>query len=318
MAGHQARFPTLTAGYESYYLRAVDPQAPRSLWLRHTVLRSPGARPRGSIWLTLFDAAAEAPVTRKWTFAEPEPEPWITVGPSRFGPDGVRGAHEDAAWDIAFSGSEAPLAHLPASWMYRAPLPRTKPVSPLPAAAFAGRARVGDAEVTVDGWTGMVGHNWGTEHAERWIWLHGTAFDGAPEAWLDLVLGRVRLAGATTPWVANGALFAGGRRHRLGGLLRRGTRVAEDPLRLDLHVAGSGLRLEATARSPRAQTAVWRYADPDGHEHHVANCSVASLDLVLRPADGGPLHLTTPHGAAYELGMRETSHGLPVQPFPDP
>jgi hypothetical protein len=30
-----------------------------------------------------------------------------------------------------------------------------------------------------------------------------------------------------------------------------------------------------------------------------------------------PLELTTAHGAAYELGMRETGHGMPVQPFPD-
>jgi hypothetical protein len=27
--------------------------------------------------------------------------------------------------------------------------------------------------------------------------------------------------------------------------------------------------------------------------------------------------LTTDHCAAYELGMRETDHGVPLQPFPD-
>ena len=42
-----------------------------------------------------------------------------------------------------------------------------------PSATFDRHAAVGDREPRVDGWPGMVGHNWGAEHAERWIWLHG-------------------------------------------------------------------------------------------------------------------------------------------------
>ena len=34
----------------------------------------------------------------------------------------------------------------------------------------------------------MVGHNWGAEHAERWIWLHGLTEDGD---WLDAAIGKV-------------------------------------------------------------------------------------------------------------------------------
>jgi hypothetical protein len=30
-----------------------------------------------------------------------------------------------------------------------------------------------------------------------------------------------------------------------------------------------------------------------------------------------PLELHTEHGATFELGMRETGHGVPLQPFPD-
>ena len=30
-----------------------------------------------------------------------------------------------------------------------------------------------------------------------------------------------------------------------------------------------------------------------------------------------PIELHTDHGASYELGMRETDHGVPIQPFPD-
>ncbi len=32
--------------------------------------------------------------------------------------------------------------------------------------------------IELDAWPGMVGHNWGAEHAERWIWIHGAGLRG--------------------------------------------------------------------------------------------------------------------------------------------
>lgn len=56
------------------------------------------------------------------------------------------------------------------------------------------------------GWPGMAGDNWGEQHAERWIWLHGLGFaDRGADTWFDAAIGRVRLGPVTTPWVANGA-----------------------------------------------------------------------------------------------------------------
>ncbi len=315
-----ARFPALdfdSGGYESFYLRAVDPRRPRSVWLRHTVHKAPGEQAVGSAWVTLFDAEAPAAVAHKASAAGPTVDGWVRVGESAFGPGGVRGSAGAASWDLTWTGSEPILRHLPAEWMYRSPLPRTKLESPLPSATFGGRVVVGDTAFELDEWTGMVGHNWGSQHAERWIWLHGVLFEGRPDAWLDLSLGRVRVGPVTTPWVAAGVLSLGGERLRFGGPARR-PRVDEDPLHLDLAVTGKGARLELTARSPREQVVVWRYADPDGSEHHVANCSVAAIEAVLSGGDGDPVRLSSAHGGAYELGMRETSHGLAVQPFTDP
>ena len=28
----------------------------------------------------------------------------------------------------------------------------------------------------LDRWRGTVGHNWGTEHADSWVWLHAAGF----------------------------------------------------------------------------------------------------------------------------------------------
>ena len=37
-------------------------------------------------------------------------------------------------------------------------------------------------EIEVDRWPGMVGHNWGAEHAERWTWIQANEFREAPTA----------------------------------------------------------------------------------------------------------------------------------------
>src|SRR5204862_4496423 len=102
--------------------------------------------------------------------------------------------------------------------MYRAPIPRTKLLSPYPDARFNGWVAVADQRIELSGWPGMVGHNWGTEHAERWIWMHATGFAGRGGPWLDVALGRVKLGPVTTPWVANGVLSLDGERHRLGSV----------------------------------------------------------------------------------------------------
>ena len=56
-----------------------------------------------------------------------------------------------------------------------------------------------------------------------------------------------------------------------------------------------------------------------GGEHDVVNCSVARLRLSVGAAGGGAAtrKLTSPHGGAYELGMRERDHGVPIAPFAD-
>jgi hypothetical protein len=318
--GLTTRFPRFGAegGYESFYLRAVDPDRPRSVWLRHTVHQAPGGAPVGSAWVTVFDADRPAPLAHKASAPDPEPDGWLRVGDSVFGPSGVHGtAGEQASWDLEWTGDEPPLRHLPKSFMYSAPLPRTKLESPRPAARFDGAVTIGGQATDVRGWPGMVGHNWGAQHAERWIWLHGTLFDDRPGDWLDLALGRVRVGPLLTPWIANGVISVGGTRLRVGGPAAR-AHVAEGPSHLDLRVDGHDARVRLTVHSRRPQTVVWRYADPDGSEHHVANCSIAELEAVVQPRDGVATTLRTAHGAAYELGMREVPAGLAIQPFPDP
>ncbi len=314
--------PMRAGMYESFYLRAVSPEEPVGVWIRHTVHKRPGQRPQGSVWCTVFDARWPAPVMQKLTSEElmVPADGWIALGhDASLGPERSQGSCGDARWSLRFTSEEQELHHLSPSWLYRTPLPRTKLTSPAPAARFDGTLQLArQAAIELRDWRGMVGHNWGSEHAERWIWLHGIAFREASGAWLDVALGRLKIAGRMTPWVANGAVSLDGRRHRVGGLRAHRPRVEESAGGCRLQLAGAGgLAIEARIEVPAGSAAGWRYADPDGAEHDVVNCSIAALELDLQVPGVGPRRLSTPHGGAYELGMREHDHGVPIAPFPD-
>jgi hypothetical protein len=311
-----------TGMYESFYLRAVSPDEPVGVWIRHTVHKRPGRPPTGSVWCTVFDAREGRPFMHKVTSESPRVPPggWIAIGEdASMGPTTAQGACGPAHWSLRFATREPELHHLSPEWLYRLPLPRTKLTSPAPDASFDGILELpGRAPIELAGWPGMIGHNWGSEHAERWIWLHGVAFEDAPHTWIDVALGRLRMAGRMTPWVANGALSLEGSRRRLGGLRARGLTVAETPDGVRLRLAGGrGLVIEARVEVPGESAAGWRYADPDGGEHDVVNCSVASLELSVIDGSAPARTLRSDHGGAYELGMRERDHGVPLAPFPD-
>ncbi len=314
--------------YESFFLRAVSPTEPIGVWLRYTVSKAAGAEPTGSVWCTVFDARRGRPYMHKRSGERPRlpAGDWIALGESAIGPGHAHGDCGAARWSLRFSSRERELRHLSPAWLYRAPLPRTKLTSPAPAASFDGVLELDGREpLELRGWPGTVGHNWGSEHAARWIWLHGVAFADAPETWLDVALGRLAVAGRMTPWTASGVLTLDGKRHRLGGVAARRTRVSESPDGCSVQLAGAdGLTVLARAEVPAQTAAGWRYADPGGRragaparEHDVINCSVAALELTATQPGGAVTILHSDHGGVYELGMREHDHGVPIAPFAD-
>lgn len=318
----RARYPALTGGgYESFYVKAHHPTEPEGFWIRYTVLVTADGSRRASLWLTLF--GEDAPAALKHTRADglsTGDGAWLRIGDARIGVSGLAGAIQrdgiDGSWDLRFSSNEPPLFHLPRDWMYRAALPRTKPITLLPRATFDGAVRLGERALRVEGWAGMVGHNWGAEHAERWIWLHALGFDEDPHAWLDLTIGRVKVGPVTTPWIANGVLWFDGVRRRLGGIERvRQTEVRERTDGCSLRLPGKGFTLEVEARAPQHRFVGWRYADPDGSEHRVLNCSIADVAVTIARDEGPDTTLSVQGGGAYELGTRERDHDLPIQPW---
>ena len=321
----EARFPAVAPGrghYESFFIRTFHPSEPLGVWIRYTVLKRPGQQPRGSLWFTLFDARADGPSAQKVTFdpGAVTPDDYISIDAAGAFHDGeASGAAGDASWSFRFEAPEPPLRHLPRDWMYRAPIPKTKLLSPYPAARFSGEVNVAGRRIDLDRWPGTTGHNWGAQHAERWIWMHGIEFQGADGAWLDLGFGRIKLGPVTTPWTGTGALSLDGERLPLGGpAAARRTEVHERPDGCRFTIPGQGVSVRGEVRAPLKDFVGWVYSDPDGSEHNTVNCSIARMEITVEREGRAPLRLSTDHGAAYELGMRETTHGVPIQPFPDP
>jgi hypothetical protein len=322
-----AVFPSVARSkghYESFYLRASHPSEPLGVWIRHTVHKPPDEPPTGSVWFTLFEAhgATASKVTVPADQLSVPDGGYIRIGDSEIVPGRVTGSAPtegiSPSWDLTFEDGAPAFRHLARDWMYRAAVPRTKTLSPYPSTTFNGRVTVGEREISVDGWRGMVGHNWGAEHAERWVWTNGTGFEGHPDAYIDAAIGRIKIGPLTTPWIGNGVLFVDGELHRLGGPEKmRSTVVRETPHGAQLVLPGKGVKVSGRVGAPVEQFVGWVYADPDGPEHNTVNCSIASMTLTVERDGRPPIELHTEHGATFELGMRETDHGVPIQPFAD-
>ena len=326
----QARFADVAARaghYESFYLKACAPEGGRAVWIRHTVHKRPGSEPTASLWFTLFDANGPGPRALKASYPGPELSvpagAYVKVAGALLEPGRARGSvstgDDEARWDLRFADPGAPLRHLPYDFLYRTSLPRTKLESPYPAARFTGTVSIGSESVELAGWPGMVGHNWGAEHAERWIWIHAAGLGGRDGDYLDVAAGRIKVGPMTTPWIANGRIVVDGEPHRLGGLDRvYGTELRESPTGCELTFPGKGVNVKGSVSGPRKDVVGWVYADPDGPEHNTVNCSIADLELKVERPGRKHARIRVERGAAYELGMRETDHGIPLQPFPDP
>jgi hypothetical protein len=336
-----ARFPGVPAKaghYESFYVKACEPGGGRGIWIRHTVHKRPGAEPNGSIWFVLFDREAEEPRATKVTVPAAELSTpagsWIRVDGAEIGPGHARASavayasiggtsHSGTnagtvSWDLTFSGDAEPCKYLPSDRLYETRLPKTKFVAPYPDARFDGRLEIDGETIELGGWPGMIGHNWGSEHAERWVWLEGTGFADSPDTYFDAGAARIKLGPGTTPWIPSGMLMLEGEPHRLGGFGQiRGATIEASPGECRFTLPGKDIVVRGKVSAPKKDFVGWIYADPDGPEHNTINCSVSDLELTVERPALAPLHLFLTAGAAYEFGMRETDHGIPIQPFPD-
>ena len=309
----RARFPdvpTSAGHYESFYVKANDPAGGRAVWLRHTIHQAPGSPPTGSLWLTIFDSKTGSPRATKLSYPASEisaPEgAYVRIAEAVLEPGRASGSAGDASWDLSFDPGAEALRHLDRDFLYRSRLPRTKLLSPHPNSEFSGFVELEGRRLELEAWPGMVGHNWGSEHAESWIWIQAAGLDDNPGDYLDVALGRLHFLGRTTPWIPNGRIVLDGRAHQLGGIRNAyGAEIEETPTGCEFTLPGKGINVKGRVRAKAEDFVAWIYADPGGGQHHALNCSVADLELRIERPNHRHAKFSCKGTAVYELGTSD-------------
>jgi hypothetical protein len=297
-------------GYESWFVSARDPGSRRALWIRHTRHRPDQGPESAALWCTVVDGAHDRPsaVVKEVFPAFPA---GAVAGPGQFRGQAAMGEHA-ARWDLVITGEGPPLRPLRPAVLYRAPLPRTKLEAVVPDGRVTGTVEIEGRPVTVAGWRGTVGHNWGTEHADSWVWLHAADFGAEPQAWVELVLARIKVGPARSPWTAMGALSLRGTRIVLGGLGRR-PRVDARPDGLTAEVPTPGARLRLSVTTDEDDSVAVAYADPGGGTRTVRHAALARVEVTMLRRGQRELALS----GAYEYGTSQPRPGIAPRPLPE-
>ena len=309
-------------------MKLVQPGGGRAAWIRQTVHKRPGEDATCAIWFVLFDADAAGPRATKRQFgadqlsAAPTPTSGSRTRALADGRATGRVATDAlvASWDLSFADEHEPFHHLPRETSSTdSKLPKTKFLSPYPDARLQRAARGGRrADRASSGWRGMIGHNWGAEHAERWVWIQGSGFEGrSPEDYFDMAVGRIKVGGTTTPWVGNAMLMLDGEAHRLGGFGHvPSTEVEEGPTGARFELKGRASRSPAACRRGQGlrRLDLRRPGRPRAQHAQLLDLRPRARRRARRP----PAERLTRQGSrGYEFGTRDTDHGIPVQPYPD-
>lgn len=322
---NRLRFRAGTGHYESYFLRANDPDAPRALWLRHTIF-APAAAPQealGELWAIVFDgttgrhAVAKQEVSLATCRFASDPLD-VDVAGARLGPDSATGAAGEGAshieWDLRWAGELPPLLLLPPA-MYDASLPRAKALVPRPLVLFDGTLTVGGRRIDVRGWRGSQNHNWGSRHTDHYAWGQVVGFDEEPATFLEVATAWLRFGPLWTPPMTPIVLRRAGRDLRLNKLGRTlRARTTLDGFEWRFASRDDAVEVTGTIVAPRDAFVGLRYRNPPGGEKHCLNTKIATcrLEITEHPA-GRTTVLGSRHGAAFEILTDDRSHGVPIR-----
>lgn len=324
---------------ESLFLKLNLPEA-RALWLKVTFLRPAGAGGGGggasggggddecSAWAIAFDGGkGHLALKSSWPAAEATVggEAFsVAVGPVELAAGKARGELRDEesgdriAWDLRFTPDREGFRHLPHPWMYRGPFPKTKATSPWIDARFDGTIEVGGEVWRVEGAPGMLGHNWGSRHADGWTWAHCNAWSGVDGVLFEGVTAKVKMGPVTTPFLTTLHVRIPGERMTLNALTQL-VRTKSEPHGLSWRVSGRqrDRRVVAHFHGPPERFVGLDYHEPDGGVVHCLNTKIGDGELRV---DGRTVRGFVPlltavadRTAALEVGSRGETWGVPIR-----
>ena len=311
---------------ESWFLKANDPRSRRAIWLRWTLWASERAPTAAvaEIWAVAFGGDG-GPVAAKagvpWAASGTQFDRQglgVSIDGCTLTPERAKGRVETGGRRIAYDLKVSPLAesllHLPSPWMYAPAWPWQKIASPIPSARFSGHIEVAGEAWEVDGWPGMIGHNWGRRHAPLYAWGQCNSWEGDEEGKGDLVLEGFSL-GAGGPVLGATLLCVQheGRRHDLNGLLSLARNAgAITPRRWRFRARSRALDVDGEFWADTEDLVGLHYPNPDGTRVHCLNSELARAEVTLKVkgAKGAPPRTYRSSRAALEIGTHDPHHGV--------
>jgi hypothetical protein len=188
--------------YESHYLEAHSPDGDRGLWIKHTLFRPLGGEACIELWFVWFVRGRPPRVCRMdlpWDRLVLGAGPEILAGPVRLTPTAAEGALGGARWRLRLWGADKPLYHLGWRPLYRLGFPKKKILTPAPGLRFEGTVQLDGQQHELDGWVGLRGHNWGSEHAHSYAYGNCNRWDDGVRRSVDGFTARIRIAGHVSP-----------------------------------------------------------------------------------------------------------------------
>lgn len=276
---------------ESYFAKLNSPDGGRALWLKFTASKRSGGSTLAEAWAVAFQRG-QPPVASKraWQLAESELSAafrgaeQLELGVCRL--DASRTSGELASpshigWQLSFQPArlDSPLSPLPRAF-YRESLPTSKLVSQHPDLRFSGSFHLGEQEVDVSSWRGMLGHNWGRRHTPGYAWLHCNQFREDSAGLVDCVLEAVsapllgRRLGCAVLRLPGMSLTFGFCDWRAGA-------EARSPTSWSFCVERESARLDVEVQALESETAGLRYANPTAGGVDCLNSKLARVSLVL-------------------------------------
>jgi hypothetical protein len=195
--------------------------------------------------------------------------------------------------------------------MYEAPFPSSKLVSPLPDMRVSGTLSVNGATWTVDRWPGLLGHNWGRQHANLYGWGHCNVWE---EPTTDLVFegvsARVKVGRVMTPMMTLLCVRHRGVRYDLNGVREIATSAASvSPRRWNFRGKNRLASIEGELWGETDDFVGLHYLNPDGAMTYCLNTKIARCELLLTVRGRAPIHARS-SAAALEIGTRDPGHGV--------
>ena len=317
--------------YEVYYLKWNHLKTQTAVWLRYT-LHVPIAgcgEPTASLWGIFFDAKD---LTQNQALKSTFPiHAWkatrnpfsFHVGTAVLTDGSAKGRIENKErffeWDLKWDPSPETICYLPYPWLYKAPLPKTKVLTPNIDVRFRGTFRTQRETFVCEGEPGEQTHIWGIKHAERWVWGHCNIFKEDPHAVFWGLSAQIPIGPWVTPPLSVFYFRYRGGEYLVNRLWKGWSHPTEFSLGRWNFTANvsKDLRLKGEFRVSSDRCVGVEYQDPDGDRLYCNNTKIADFRLdILQKRRGewfSESSLCAEGTAAWELVERKSHPEVPIQ-----